>query len=189
MRLTNARQTILPIWLLLPVILVCINAAYCREKVSATLGQDSPHSQTQPPTNSWSGLVPLRSSREEVEKLLGKPKMSHGFTFIYENGNERIDVLYSVGACELSGVERWNVPKDVVIWIEVRPSKTILIRDLHLDPKKYRRVRWSHPDNWVDYWNKEEGVIVHSIDWGRGEELYFFEYRPTTKDVTFGCKQ
>jgi hypothetical protein len=132
--------------------------------------------------------VPLQSTRGEVEKLLGKSKMSHGFTYIYENGNERVDVLYSAGPCELSGVERWNVPKDVVIWMEVFPRKSVLIKDLHLDPKKYHRFQWSHPENWVDYLNMEEGVIVHSIDWGRGEELAFFEYRPTPKDVTLRCK-
>ncbi len=132
--------------------------------------------------------MPLRSTREEVEKLLSKSKMSHGFTYIYENENERVDVLYSAGACELSGVERWNIPKDVVIWMEVFPRKSVLIKDLNLDPKKYRRFQWSHPENWVDYLNMEEGVIVHSIDWGRGEELAFFEYRPTPRDAMFRCK-
>jgi hypothetical protein len=181
-------KTILLITLTLPVVLLRLNPTYATEKGSATPGQDSPQSQTQTPTNSWSGLVPLRSTREEVEKLLGQSKMSHGFTYIYENENERVDVLYSAGPCELSGVERWNVPKDVVIWMEVIPRKRILIKDLQLDPKKYGRFQHSHPDNWVDYWNKEEGVIVHSIIWVKAEELFFFEYRPTTKDATFRCK-
>jgi hypothetical protein len=181
-------KKILPNSFLVLGILLGVYPTYATEKVSATPRQDSPLSQTQPPTNSWSGLVPLRSTRGDVEKLLGKSKMSHGFTYIYENENERVDVLYSAGSCEPSGVERWNVPNDVVIWMEVIPRKSILIKDLHLDSKKYRRFQWSHPDNWVDYWNKEEGVIVHSIIWGKAEELYFFEYRPTAKDATLRCK-
>lgn len=188
MSLTNAPQTVFLILLLLPVFLPGFNATYAMGKASARLVQNSPLTQTQSPTNSWSGLVPLRSTREEVEKLLGKSKMSHGFTYIYENQNERVDVLYSAGPCEPSGVERWNVPQDVVISMEVIPRKTILIKDLHLDPKKYVRFQWSHPDNWVDYWNREEGVIVHSIIWDKAEELRFLEYRPTVKDGTLRCE-
>ena len=66
----------------------------------------------------WSGLIPLRSSRTDVEKLLGQPKMTHGSTSIYENERQRVDVRYSKGSCQIGG-EVWNVAKDMVIEIVV----------------------------------------------------------------------
>jgi hypothetical protein len=182
-------KTILSLWIFLLVVLLAFNATYANEVERAAMSEpDIPLGETEPQTNSWRGLVPLRSTREEVEKLLGKSKMSHGFTYVYENENELVDVLYSAGSCELSGVERWNIPKDVVIWMEVHPRKGVRIRDLHLDPNKYHRFQLGHPENWVEYWNKEEGVTVHTIIWNKSEEVYFFEYRPTAKDGDLRCK-
>src|SRR5882724_1007593 len=70
--------------------------------------QEKPHA-----ANAWHNFVPLQSTRREVEAALGAPQMFHGSTQIYKTDKERIDVLYSTGSCMLSGVERWNVPKDV----------------------------------------------------------------------------
>ena len=140
------------------------------------------------PTNSWNGLVPLRSSRTDVEKLLGQPKMSHGSTSIYEKEKQRVNVRYSKGSCQIGG-EVWSVAKDIVIRIEVVPQKSILVGDLHLDPEKYDRIPWSHPDNWVEYRNTDEGIVVRTIAWrDKVEELYLTEYIPTRKDSLLRCK-
>jgi hypothetical protein len=138
-------------------------------------------------SNAWNGLVPLGSTRADVEQLLGTPKMSHGLVYTYETKDDRVDVLYSAGPCALSGVEKWNVPSDVVISMQVNPKQTILIDSLHLDAKKYVRFREAHPDNWVQYWNEADGTFVHTIFYGKNEELYFTEYRPTTKQKTLRC--
>jgi hypothetical protein len=141
--------------------------------------------QTEVAPNSWRGLIPLRSNRDQVEKLLGRPKDSIGPRLIYENESERVDVRYADASCS----EAWDVPKDTVISMEVHPRKSIRIEELRLDPKKYIRFQWAHPDNWVVYMNKAEGVWVHTIIWdSRGEEVYFFEYLPTAKDESLRCK-
>jgi hypothetical protein len=139
------------------------------------------------PPNEWKGLVPLRSTRADVELLLGKPAMSPRSFDIYKTESERVDVRYSVGPCEPSPVERWNVAKDIVISMEVIPQRTISVASLHLDAKRYVRIQESHPENWVQYWNRDDGVIVHSILQGKTEYLYFIEYRPTAKDKSLRC--
>src|ERR1043165_2054199 len=101
------------------------------------------------PSNAWRGLVPLQSSRLDVEKLLGKAKTSHGFTYVYETENETVDVLYSAGPCKLSAVERWNVAPDVVLRMDVRPRKKMLIEELRLDKTRYPRLPEAHPENWT----------------------------------------
>jgi hypothetical protein len=174
---------------ILPFLLVIgLYLPICAKSVSMRSAQDRTSSQIQPATNSWRGLVPLRSTRKEVEKLLGKPTFSLGVRYLYENENEKVDVIYSPGSCELIGTERWNVPKDVVIWMEIYPRKRILLKSLRLDPKQYRRFQGRHPENLVRYESEEEGVIVHAIVWAKAEELYFYEYQPTAKDGNLSCK-
>jgi hypothetical protein len=138
-------------------------------------------------SNTWNGLVPLGSTRAEVEQLLGTPKMSHGFVHTYETKDDRVDVLYSAGTCALSGVEKWNVPSDVVISMQVNPRRTISFDSLHLDSKKYFRFREAHPDNWVQYWSEADGIFVHTIFYDKNEEVYFIEYRPTAKQRNLRC--
>lgn len=141
-----------------------------------------------PAPNSWHDLVPLHSTRQDVERKLGKPDWSHGFTYIYKTDKERVDVLYSAGCCELSGVERWNVPADAVIRIVVAPTGKVFVRDLHLD-KKYVRIKEAHPENWLMYWDTERGVMIHSaVNKGR-EEVMTITYQPTAKDKALSCSK
>jgi hypothetical protein len=140
-----------------------------------------------PTSNDWNGFVPLHTTRSEIEQSLGAPKMSHGFVSVYETKDNRVDILYSAGPCASSGVEKWNVPADVVISIQVNPKGTVPFTSLHLDAKKYSRFREAHPDNWVQYWNAADGIIVHTIFYETKEELYFIEYRPAAKQNDFRC--
>lgn len=115
--------------------------------------------------------------------------MSFGSTSIYEKEKERVNVRYSQGACHIGG-ELWRVAKDIVVWIEVSPGKSIFLEDLHLDFKKYHRIPWSHPDNWVEYRNTEEGIVVRTIAWvDKVEHLYVTEYIPTPRDSGLRCKK
>jgi hypothetical protein len=157
------------------------------QTTTSTQGALDRPAQAETPTNSWRGIVPLRSTRVDVEKLLGKPISSRYATFVYDSDEERIDILYSAGKCVLSGSERWNVPSDVVITIELRPKKSLLIQDLHLDPHKYRRVQESHPANWFVYRNTQEGVMIETILYANAELVDSISYFPTTKDNGLRC--
>lgn len=143
--------------------------------------------QAEPAPNEWQGLVPLRSTRADVERLLGSPSMSRGFVDIYKSEAVRVDVRYSKGPCELSPVEEWNVAKDVVILMEVTPQRKISIKSLRLDPSKYVREQESHPEHWVRYLNRDGGVIVHSFRQGKNEYVRFFEFSPSAKDKALRC--
>jgi len=141
------------------------------------------------PPNSWRGLVPLQSSRLDVERLLGKAKTSRGFTDVYETENETVDVLYSAGPCKLSAVERWNVAPDIILRINVTPRAKMLIQDLHLDKMRYPRLQEGHPENWARYMNDEDGVMVETISYGKDEQVYTITYWPRVKDKPLRCSQ
>ena len=106
---------------------------------------------------------------------------------IYKTETERVDVLYSNGPCGSGPSAGWNVAKDVVIALHVIPQENTSIESLRLDPKKYTRIQESHPNHWFQYWNRREGVIVHSILVGRMEDLQFIEYRPSEQDESLRC--
>ncbi|MFN6962804.1 MAG: hypothetical protein ACK4S4_03455 [Pyrinomonadaceae bacterium] len=66
-------------------------------------------------SNSWRGLVPLRSSRADVEKLLGPPKERRYSGPGYEDGETFVRFEYSNGDCDRG----WDVPKDTVLYITI----------------------------------------------------------------------
>ena len=71
--------------------------------------------------------------------------------------------------------------------MQVSPKGIVPFDSLHLDVKKYSRFREAHPDNWVQYWNEADGIIVHTSLYGNSEELYFIEYRPAANQKNLRC--
>ena len=167
----------------------CRSAKVSRSHCSALVLRPAinPCAKVESPSNAWRGLVPLCSTKEDVERLLRKPDSSYGSVYIYKTEQERVDVVYSEGKCNLSRSEIWNVPKDVLISLEIRPRNKVLIQDLHLDPKKYQRIQESHPENWFFYRNKGEGVMVETLLFGKDERVDSISYFPTTKDSHLRC--
>ncbi|HYV12680.1 MAG TPA: hypothetical protein VE980_17395 [Pyrinomonadaceae bacterium] len=157
---------------------------------SADLGANehlSPVVQTENSPNAWRGLVPLQSTRTDVEKLLGKPVSSRGSIVVYKTDEGEVAVVFSAGKCDLSSSESWNVPASVVITIELRPKRRVLIQDLHLDPNKYRRVQQSHPENWFVYRNAEDGFMVETLVYENKEEVVVLTYFPGVKAKALRC--
>ena len=159
-------------------------SAYLRTKSIST--QIPKVSSTSLPTN-WHDLVPLHSTRADAERVLGKPQKSRYSTHIYDTAHDRIDILYSEGPCEASEEERWNVSKDVIIRIDVRPKHTVPVKTLGLDRNRYVKTRESHPNNWFTYWNKDDGIRVETIKSGRVEEVNSITYGPKANDQSLRC--
>jgi len=146
-----------------------------------------PRAAPTPLPKDWRGLVPLESTRSDVERILGKPRTGRYSTYIYDTADDRIDVLYSEGPCEATEVERWNVPKDVVIRIDVRPKLAVFVKALVLDKNRYVRIRESHPSNWFSYSNNDDGIRVETIKTGQVEEVSLITYGPKAKDQSLRC--
>jgi hypothetical protein len=146
-----------------------------------------PRASPTPLPPAWHGFVPLESTRIDIERVLGKPEKSRYSTDVYNTADDRIDVLYSEGPCAPSEVERWNVSKDVIIRIDVRPKHSVRVTALVLDKNKYLRTRESHPNNWFTYWNKEDGIRVETIKTGQVEEVNSITYGPKAKHQSLRC--
>src|SRR3954470_1973437 len=73
----------------------------------------------------WRGVVPLRSTRADVERLLGAPKQRTPDSFYYSSPDEIAVVWFQTKSCDSGSVKidmGWNVPVGNVTNIGVIPK-------------------------------------------------------------------
>lgn len=132
----------------------------------------------------WRGIVPLHSTRTDVEQLIGKPNFQYG---LYDLENERVSITYSKGTCAEGA--QWDVPCDVVTQISVTPKGKLRLADLHLDPSKYKRIKDPEVQVHTFYSNKEDGIRYVVFE-GGGEDnglVLNIYYEPGVKDEHLRC--
>jgi len=129
----------------------------------------------------WRHIVPLHTSRVEVEKTLGSPFLDNGDTVVYDSQDERVSVEYSKGRCR----EQWRVRRNVVLTIWVTPKSAALkASDLPLD-NTYKMTRDEHRPEVIHYRNEIEGV-EYDIDEPTGT-VGLVKYFPSANDKTLLC--
>ena len=90
----------------------------------------------------WRGITPLKSTRADVERLLGKPNELGR----YETQNERVTITYSDDPCSnaLGGLAKANceclVAKNTVLKIAVTFDSPVKVSKLGIDKRKYERT-------------------------------------------------
>ena len=133
--------------------------------------------------NEWRGIVPLHSTREDVEQLLGS---SSGFCkCLYKTDAENIRVNYSIGRCGQGERSNSDVPPDTVLGVTVHPKNRPLLCELEVDIKKLKKTE--DPELRGTFWydNDEEGITYYVLPDGRIQSVTYFGSR---KDRTaFQC--
>ncbi|HBB89877.1 MAG TPA: hypothetical protein DC047_19915 [Blastocatellia bacterium] len=127
----------------------------------------------------WRGIVPLRSTRANVEALLGTPQT--GTRNVYKTETETVTVAYAETPCTYG----WQVPIDTVISLLVSPKNPLKLADVKLDESKYEKRKDNHLENVYYYVNQNEG-INWTVDTGQGIATTF-EYYPSDKDAPLKC--
>ena len=111
----------------------------------------------------WNGLVPLHSTRADVERLLGAPTdvLSRNMTF-YRNANETVIITYATGApCGIGDrYSQWRVPANTVESILVTPVKELPVSQLSLDESKFEKASGGHTSEDVYYVNDQDGISI-----------------------------
>ena len=133
----------------------------------------------------WHGMVPLQSTRQDVERLIGHPTTPGGSS--YQTSSESVYVQYSDGPCEKGWPFGWNVARDTVVMISVSPKRKVLLADLNLNETKYQKWHESHLSNVIHYTNHEEGIDIQA-DEGRGIVIGI-AYTPTAADSHLKCPE
>lgn len=133
----------------------------------------------------WRGIVPLQTTRLEVEQQLGSPSMDRGDTVVYDYQNERASIEYSRGSCSVE-FSQWNVPRDTVIsiWVSVK-SDPKSASDLNLAQPKYKKTHDEHRPR-VVYYSDEKDGIEYSVDETDGM-VWAIRYMPSAADKNLRC--
>lgn len=130
----------------------------------------------------WRGITPLHSTREDVERLIGPPMIPSGIT--YDLKTERVNVVYSDGACEKGQPSEWNVPRGTVIGITIYPQTKLMLSDLRIDLSLFEKVISPHNPDSVFYNDEENGISIDTQSNGEVVKVY---YHPTRKDSYLRC--
>ena len=137
--------------------------------------------------NSWHGIVPLRSTREEVEKILGpsSPESKGNDAAYYKTEKERVFVLYSNGPCDVQPSNGWDVPHDTVIQVSVDPKFKPKFAELNLDKKRFAKRPDPEVLDYTYYTDDEEGVSIE-VNTTDGV-VTAFRYSPSSRDKSLRC--
>jgi hypothetical protein len=129
----------------------------------------------------WHGIVPLHSTRVDVERLLGKP---NGKFDRYQIGNDEVDIMYSRERC----ANGWNVPRDTVISVAVFVGGSPPLSDLQPDLSNYNKEPDQHLRGRVYYVNASEGIRYHVQEQaGKSNKVIVVYYEPAEKDKNLRC--
>lgn len=140
-------------------------------------------------SNSWRGIRPLHSTKGDVDKSLGGPQRQLlNQAYLYVTDEERIEILYSDGPCRNSDVGKWNVSANTVLRITIYPQKTLLLRDLNLDKKKYARGEDPNIPHTFFLVNRGEGVMIQTQERDGYEYVLSIEYSRSNDDIGLLCK-
>ncbi len=106
----------------------------------------------------WRGIVPLHSTREDVERLLGPSAKPDGYSEVYDLGKEAVFIKYSSGPCRKERKGGYNVPSGTVKQIRVSSSAKPQFSDLQIDENKYEKTVDPELPGVFHYVNREEGI-------------------------------
>lgn len=129
----------------------------------------------------WHGIVPLHSTRADVERLLGAA--SNECKCSYYLDDVSVFVVYASGECRSGGSGGWDVQPDTVIRFSVRPKVRPRLSDLKIDEKEFRKTEDPELPGIFYYTNEAEGFIIE-VDQGIVTGFY---YEPDAKDYHLRC--
>ena len=134
----------------------------------------------------WSGIIPLKSNRTDVERRFGKPDERGG----YEFKDQRVNFEYAeAGPCRdlylTLGKDNCKclVEKDTIMSIFVEPTVKRKFSDLKLDLTGFQRTAIAPFPYSFEYDNKAEG-IYYNVDESE-DQIKHITYYPSPLD----CQQ
>lgn len=142
----------------------------------------------------WRGIIPLKSTRADVEKLLGTPSEDHPAR--YDLPDEIVYVEYVEHPCNHTNPPGWpvpplgwNVPVNTVIDIVITLKKPIPLNSLTVNLSDFKKVRGDDVPQHSSYNNEEEGFSIEVLEDGGSENANVWEYiyGPRAKDSYLRC--
>src|SRR6266576_125893 len=125
---------------------------------------------------SWRGITPLKSTRADVEHLLGASTTDPP---TYYFSDETVQIEYSKCRCEQKcSYDEWNVPPGTVTRIRVRLKREVKLAVLQLKLAEFEKIGDADLVDQFVLVNEKEGFAVEV---GRGS-VFGFIYEPLAED-------
>jgi hypothetical protein len=129
----------------------------------------------------WRGIVPLHSTRNDVERLFGLS--SYGGGYAYEFETERVFFQYQYPDNQCGKIYRqWDVPLNTVLEVTVYPKNKLVFSSLKLAVNKFKKIKIHVPSGYR-YLDEEVG-LSYEVDNGLVTQI---SYRPSAKDKHLAC--
>jgi hypothetical protein len=138
----------------------------------------------------WHGIVPLHSSRVDVERIIGTPKSKGEFVSSYEFDSEFVDIYYASGSpCGSGLTNAWKVSRDIVVSIRLIPKTEsnfgALVNDITkyrktIDPTDKGRVYYSDAEQGIRYTVREDGSSLL-------QDVISVDYLPSSTENRLKC--
>lgn len=132
----------------------------------------------------WRQIRPLRTSRQQVERLLGLAKVIGGVN-TYDFTNETVSIFYQNRSCRTDS-QGWNVPVNTVTSVRIEPKKKVRLTETQWDLSKFRKEQGSYDDPYSSYLlfrNEEDGITLSVM----GDVLEAYMYGPKRSDTAKRC--
>jgi hypothetical protein len=139
-------------------------------------------------SQSWRQIVPLHTTRSQVEKHLGKPTII-GSVPTYYFANERVEVFFAQYPCgHPLNLGKWNVRPGTVLSINIIPKEKLRLADMQLDLSKFRkeRIPFDFPYEYSHLVNDEEGLTLSLVSFGK-DFVDSYSYEPKSGDRHLHC--
>jgi hypothetical protein len=127
----------------------------------------------------WNNIYPLKSTRGDVEKILGKCKDSKSlWNCLYKMKDQNVYISYSIGnSCEKGAV--WNVPKGTVDEITIYlKNGGVILRNIKFDLKDFVEEEDSELIGRSQFINENKGISFEVED----GFVKTFHYSPTLEE-------
>jgi hypothetical protein len=136
----------------------------------------------------WRGIVPLRSKRPHVRRILGEPIIGgDGAIELYEKQEGRVQVMYARKPCE-QGLPadwgNWKVARDTVVNISITLREEIPVANLKI--RNIEKYKWYTGDSGATYYHDKRSGIEYQVQDGMVTAI---AYGPTTRDRAVRCRK
>ena len=134
----------------------------------------------------WCGIVPLHSTRTDVERLLKvKPERCGNNACLYDLSEKTVFVLYAdMPTCRNEdATTSWKVPRDTVIQITINFKTPQSFSALDIDVTKYDRVPDKELRGLVYLSDYDQGIRMETS----GDTVRRITYYPAATDDNLRC--
>jgi hypothetical protein len=133
----------------------------------------------------WRGIVPLHSTRSQVEELLGPPtEQNTSYSVVYRTANETVVIYYAHGRpCGIGEkYSQWRVASNTVTDIFITPNPGSPLSQFTIDETRYKKFIGGHTSE-TRYINAREGEALTVVE----NEIRSINYFGAADDSYLGC--